>query len=61
MEHDLSRHIDVKTSAPKPGLPGLGLWLSGTMLAWHVQGPGFDPQHHTHNATVKLGLSECNF
>ena len=25
---------------------GLGLWLSGRALAWHVRGPGFNPQHH---------------
>lgn len=22
------------------------MWLSGTALALHAQGPGFDPQHH---------------
>lgn len=37
----------------RPGLAGgmvgeimeLGMWLSDGVLAWHTQGPGFQPQH----------------
>jgi hypothetical protein len=43
---------------------GLGVWLSDRVLAWHAQGPGFDPstaeqtKSLDHNTQSQLGMED---